>query len=315
MPEPILKNKDLDALVSNSGYRGESGLIDEIMLAKTTGKKIDPAGAFVTFAENNAAVRSGRRIRIVPEESSAFSVNRNIDDAAVASFGNQTLELIIENDDRKKVSDVTESPWKKIAALIITSQNGSKYAGTGWFISPRVLVTAGHCIFLHDAGGFAKEIEVIPAWNGNQKPFGSSSASNFYSSNGWVNDRNSDYDYGLIVLDGKADKRIGWFAFASAPDEYLNGKIVNVSGYPRDPDKYTYQYYHANEIIRSSRHKVYYTADTTGGDSGACLWLSLGENDRVVIGLHTTGGSTTNYGTRITDAMFNNFKKIKDEYK
>jgi len=313
MPEPVLDNPNLDDLISSDTYvsKGdeEAALIEPVLTAP-------PAvvtRTFATYTELHLPARTGSGVApqtIMPETSPL----RTLSDAAVGSFGDQTLELIIGNDDRKKVPDASELPWRKIAALVITSQSGSQYAGTACFISPRVLLTAGHCVFLHDAGGFAKKIEVIPAWGNNKQPFGKYEATLFKASNGWVNDRNSDYDYGIIILDEDAHPSIGWFAFAAASDEHLNQQIVNVCGYPHDPDKWPNQYYHAREIDRSSKHKIYYTADSTGGQSGAGLWLTLGETERVIVGIHTTGSSTTNFGTRITEPMFNNFKRVKDEY-
>ncbi|HEY9047143.1 MAG TPA: trypsin-like serine protease [Ohtaekwangia sp.] len=310
MPEPVLTIKDLDELISSDTYVPEED--SETEAAAITAPAQPVAGnAFATYTELNPLAKNGVSELTVTKET---ATTRTLSDAAVGSFGDQTLELIIGNDDRKKVPDPTEFPWRKIAALVITSQSGSQYAGTACFISPRVLLTAGHCVFLHDAGGFAKTIEVIPAWGNNKQPFGKYDATLFKASNGWVNDRNSDYDYGLIILDEKADINIGWFAFAAASDENLSNQIVNVCGYPHDPDKWPNQYYHSREIDRSSKHKIYYTADSTGGQSGAGLWLTLGETERVIIGIHTTGSSTTNYGTRITEPMFNNFKRTKDDY-
>ncbi len=310
MSKPKLENDDLDAIISSDDHG--PGVKAPEKETKSTKNKAQGKSNFPTFSELSTRKIGVTKTASVVESSTIDS--KQLLDSAVGSFGDQTLEMIIGNDDRKRVPDPMLSPWRKIAALIITSQSGSQYAGTGWFISPRVLVTAGHCVYLHDAGGFAREIEVIPCWNNSNKPFGQQTAKLFKSSNGWVNDRNSDFDYGLIVLDKAADARIGYFSFAAAADEYLNGKIVNVCGYPHDPDKWPNQYYHAREITRASEHKIYYDADSTGGQSGAGLWLNLGEEDRVAVGIHTTGSSTTNYGTRITKAMFNNFKEIKDGY-
>jgi V8-like Glu-specific endopeptidase len=314
MGEPVLVNSNLDAMISSDNYRQGSGVIrrNEEMTEITENVDVKVKKDFATYTELNVG-RVGPRKMTSHMESTVVS-KQPISDAAAASFGQPTLEMIIDNDDRKEVPDATLSPWRKIAALIITSQNGTQYAGTAWFISQRILITAGHCVFLHDAGDFAKTIEVIPAWHDNIKPFGSYTATRFQSSNGWVNDRNSDYDYGVIILDEDANSDIGWFAFAAAPDDYLNEKIVNVCGYPHDQGKWGNQYYHARAITRSSKHKVYYDADSTGGQSGAALWLTLGESERVAIGIHTTGSSTTNSGTRITNPMYENFKNIRNEY-
>src|SRR5690349_10259097 len=74
-------------------------------------------------------------------------------DVAVASFGNPlVLEAIIGNDDRVKVdrTALSQNPWRQICSLRITSQSNQVYVGTGWYIAPKVLATAGHCVFLQD---------------------------------------------------------------------------------------------------------------------------------------------------------------------
>ena len=43
-------------------------------------------------------------------------------------------------------------PWRVHASLLITAADGSNWIGTGWFVSPRVLVTAGHCVFIKGSG-------------------------------------------------------------------------------------------------------------------------------------------------------------------
>jgi len=233
-------------------------------------------------------------------------------DAAAGSYGNaKMLEVVIADDDRQQVMNVLENPWKKIAALRIKTKTVSVYAGTGWFISPTVVATAGHCVCLHDHGGWAQEIEVIPALNGSIEPFSSFKSRKFESSKGWIKERNSDYDYGVIILDQPIDPAIGWFSFAAPDNEYLKSNIANISGYPVDKDNATHQYYHARNISQASTRRLYYEIDTFGGQSGSPVWMNLGENERVVIGVHTAGSSTSNYGTRITEEVFKNLQTWK----
>ncbi len=311
MPLPVLTNNDLHKPVSNKGdgdKKTPSRNLNETELLEAEMPKL------VTFTEpgtrvSNTAERPEPALRkIIPFPASGMP-----DDAAFGSFGNsKLLEVVIADDDRELVTNVLESPWKKIAALRIQAKNGKTFVGTAWFISATVLATAGHCLFMHDEGGWPLQIEVIPALNGLERPFNSAFATRFESSNGWVNDRNSDYDYGVIILDQPISESIGWFSVAAAPDEYLKSNIANISGYPIDRDRATRQYYHARNIIRASSRRIYYEIDTYGGQSGAAIWMNLGEGDRVAIGIHTTGNSTSNFGTRITEEVFNNFKTWKN---
>src|SRR5882672_823815 len=79
--------------------------------------------------------------------------------ASLASFGTRAHpEIVIGDDDRRAVPEPTQSPWRHICALRIVSASGKEYVGTGWFAGPYTILTAGHCVYLHDDGGWAESI-------------------------------------------------------------------------------------------------------------------------------------------------------------
>ena len=51
--------------------------------------------------------------------------------------------------------------------------------------------------------------------------------------------------------------------------------------------------------------KVYYDIDTAGGQSGAAVYRVI-NGARMGIAIHAYGGATTNSGTRIITAVYNN---------
>jgi glutamyl endopeptidase len=310
MAAPVLSNKDLHKSISNYQSRN-SKVIKKVEVKEA--ERMNDISPIATFPEKASTIAKfdvrKKNVSIVGKDTSMLTAA--IDAAAGSTLIEKQLEVVIGDDDREKVSDVLDTPWRKIAALKIKAANGRTYVGTAWFISPRVLATAGHCVYMHEAGGWPQQIEVIPALNGDIRPYGQAISTKFESNNGWINDRNSDYDYGVIILDKALSEEIGWFAFAAAEDNYLNSNIANISGYPADLDKATKQYYHARKITRSSSRRIYYDIDTYGGDSGAPVWMNFGENKRVAIGIHTNGGSTSNFGTRITDEIYKNLQNWK----
>ncbi|MBO9658397.1 MAG: trypsin-like serine protease [Chitinophagaceae bacterium] len=239
---------------------------------------------------------------IVPDASSIKS----------ASFASYRTETVIGGDDRV-LANPRENPFNKICALRIRTKNGLMYVGTGWFISSNVLATAGHCVYLHDGGGWADQISVIPFLNGDESGVRSYTARKFHSSEGWVNDRNSDHDYGVIVLDEPVGDVSGWFSFASFPDSDLNTSVVNICGYPLDRDNATRQYIHGRKLVRASERRIYYDIDTFGGQSGCPAYLKLSNGKIYAIGIHTYGGATANYGSRINAEVFYNLQKWKHD--
>ncbi len=224
------------------------------------------------------------------------------------------LDSVIGADDRVRINPTTSFPWRAIAHLEIwTSGNTSANPNggcTGWFIGPHTVVTAGHCVYLHDSGGWARQIRVIPGRNGaNSLPYGSQISTSFRSVKGWTNDQDSRYDYGAIILpNNNLGNATGWFGFASLSDSSLRGMMANLSGYPGDK-AYGTQWFHARRITSVEARRVFYDIDSYNGQSGSPVWRYL-NGQRHGVAIHTNGtggcGGSVNCGTRITQPVFDN---------
>jgi glutamyl endopeptidase len=245
-------------------------------------------------------------------ESAAVVVDRAaVVDAAQAGFRKvDTVEVVIGDDDRRPVPDPTQSPWRHNCALRIKTKTNRNYVGTGWFIGPRTVMTAGHCVYIHDEGGWAQSIEVIPALDGDRKPFDSSRSSRFRAVDGWIERADSDFDYAAILLDDPLGEKTGWYGFAALDAATLQSADLNITGYPADRDRATRQYFHARRITRVTPRKIYYEIDTYGGQSGSCDYL-LANGNRVAVGIHTTGAAAANSGTLINQDVFENMRRWK----
>ena len=135
-------------------------------------------------------------------------------DEATVEEAARVLEVIIGTDDRLGISATIQIPWRRICALRITFPTGATYRGTGFFVGPRAVATAGHCVFIRSQGGWARRIEVIPGCNGTQRPFGQVVATSFRSVAGWVNQGKPESDYGCVVLPkGAFGGNFGYFGF------------------------------------------------------------------------------------------------------
>jgi V8-like Glu-specific endopeptidase len=222
-------------------------------------------------------------------------------------------EVILGSDDRVRVTAIDQYPWRCICALLITAQSGTQYIGTGWLVSPRVVLTAGHCVYMADEGGWVSQIEVMPGRNGTQRPNGSAISRDLRSVTGWTHDNDSDCDYGGILL--PADKRygdtLGWFGYAARDDDYLRGVSLNLSGYPGDGGKAPNQedgtqWYMSRGVKDVMARQFSYEIDTYGGQSGSPVWEMTTGGDRYGLGIHTWGTSVANGATRITQGVFDN---------
>jgi len=79
----------------------------------------------------------------------SFSFYSHADDAAA-----EIKTLFFNHDDRVKVSNPTQSPWDAIGQLETASGN----LCTATLISPRVALTAGHCLLTPPRGKADKAV-------------------------------------------------------------------------------------------------------------------------------------------------------------
>lgn len=234
-----------------------------------------------------------------------------LEDIGVASFGPPPplAETVHGRDDRIKITNTSIYPWRAIASLLITAKDGSRYIGTGWFIGPHTVMTAGHCVFIRNSGvpardGWVRYIDVMPGRNGSSLPYGSVRSSSFCSVTGWTIDGNENFDYGVIKLPNNLGNATGWFGFGVYSDADLKSCVGNIAGYPGDKPSGT-MWYDAHQIANVNSRKVYYDIDTYGGQSGSAVFR-IKNGGRYGIAIHCYGGTTTNSGTRIVRDVYNN---------
>ena len=221
---------------------------------------------------------------------------------------------MIGPDQRVKITNTNQYPWRAIASLLVTAQDGTRYFGTAWFVSPRLLLTAGHNVFMHDESGWAKSIQITPGRNGASAPFGSVTIADYRSTNGWVRDRNPDFDYGALLLPAASPlgTTVGWFGYEARSDANLKAKTVNVAGYPADKGGSTL-WWMADAITKVQPQSFGYKLDTAGGQSGAPAFIFFPDRGRIGVGVHTYGSSSGNTATRLTDGALRNVNAWKAE--
>jgi glutamyl endopeptidase len=232
-------------------------------------------------------------------------------DIGEASFGPPppVAETVHGPDNRVQIQTTAQYPWRVHASLLITAADGSRWIGTGWFIGPHTLMTAGHVVFIKNSGvagrdGWVRSIEVMPGRNGATLPYGRVISTNFRSVTGWTQNGDENYDYGAIILPTELGNTTGWLGFGVYGDADLLNSVGNISGYPGDKPAGT-QWYDARRIASVNGRKVYYDIDTAGGQSGSAVYRIV-NGSRYAFAIHAYGGATTNSGTRIITAVYNN---------
>jgi glutamyl endopeptidase len=241
-------------------------------------------------------------------------------DVGEASFGAPLAaaeDVIGGVDSRERAPDTRLYPWRVMCSLLITAADNSPWIGTGWFISPRTLITAGHCVHIKGSNvpgrnGWVKSVQVMPGRDGNSLPFGSVTSTVFRSVSGWINNGDQAFDYGAIILATPLGNTVGWLGLGVYPDAEILTVIGNISGYPNDKKdalKGT-QWYDAKRIADVDGRRVFYEIDTFEGQSGSPVYRAIGQQ-RFAFGVHAYGGTKSNSGTRITPEVFNNMVSWK----
>lgn len=181
---------------------------------------------------------------------------------------------VIGDDDRKEVGDASRPPFRMICSLEIRwTGDVDPFFGTGWFAGPRTVVTAGHCVFDHARSkGWAKSIAVMPGRRRESFPFGRLEATRFSATGEWTRSGAKAADLGCIHLDEPVGQRTGWLAFG-LPAGFDGQAALSVSGYSRRHARHSIQHYASGVGLGMADGRLFYTADTMGGASGAPVLL------------------------------------------
>ncbi|AXG79622.1 trypsin-like serine peptidase [Streptomyces paludis] len=238
--------------------------------------------------------------------------DESLRDIGEASFGPPAApETVHGPDDRVQITNTDVYPWRVHCFLEITAADGSRWIGTGWFLGPHTIATAGHVVFIKNSGvagrdGWVRSITVWAGRNGGSAPYGSVTSTDFRSVNGWTANGDENYDYGAIILPNDLGSTTGWFGFGVWSDADLVASVGNIAGYPGDKP-YGTLWYDARKIDSVGPRKVYYDIDTYGGQSGSAVYRIINGSDRYGVAIHAYGGATVNSGTRITTPVYDNY--------
>lgn len=163
-------------------------------------------------------------------------------------------------------------------------------------VGKSTILTAAHCFF--DGNKKVSSVTFIPGKNGSSNPYGSYASTKLhiptkykeaYAAN--QEDEKWKYDYALVELSGTPGAKLGYFALGGYNTQYSIEKLVGekaiVIGYPT-----TKMHRHKSDIIgyNSEKYQIYYTTDTSSGQSGAPVFIYTGTGAKYyIVAIHNGG--------------------------
>lgn len=221
--------------------------------------------------------------------------------AGDVEIGGQLIKAPCGAENRVPVPNTDAYPHSAICYLIM---NG-KYRGTGFFVSPDTIVTAGHCIF--GRFGYSRSVQIIPGRDDTNWPYGSVMASSLWVPREWRRRKSASFDYGVIKLSDKTvGEKVGHFEIASLTDQELLAAEITTAGYPSDIQPSRRQHINSGPCDAVSPQRLSYFLDTWRGASGSPVFLQRNGNP-VVVGIHNYG-HCPNRATRLNARVLADIK-------
>ena len=202
-------------------------------------------------------------------------------------------ERVVGIEDREIITTTDVYPWSAVCSLR-SRWGGAHYIGTGWMVTKNVVVTAGHNLFTRSSG-WADSVEVTPGRHGDHAPFGSCVTRVIRVAKEWFHFQRPAADIGVILCEEGLTRDPGYFGISATGEHIAIGKSVNISGYPKEtknPEHRMpmgeFQFHHSDLITGITDRRLAYQVDTSGGNSGAPVWVETNEGP-IVHGIHAYG--------------------------
>lgn len=222
-------------------------------------------------------------------------------------------ENVIGADTRSRVTTTESYPYNTVG-FIGNTYASSIFRGTGFIVSPYMVLTNGHMVYDIDEGGYATKIDFSPGqrqmFEGGEvtRPYGTLSASSWQTNTSYIDSLKNDpsvqfdYDYAAVFFNTSFSS-VGINTYMPLVFDIAAAGTINLAGYPAEVQgegNSRAMWHSSGNVLNNTDRILYYDADTSGGNSGSPIWQYFSDTAlRHIIALHAFGGSSRNGGPRL----------------
>jgi V8-like Glu-specific endopeptidase len=227
----------------------------------------------------------------------------------------EVSRAVVGTDDRVQISDSADYYRRVVGWLYMTYPNGEAGTCSGTLIGPASVITAAHCVYDHEGGGWATDVWFYPgATSLESLPFGGYQWADANVLSGFIDNYKGNYgtvlDWDLAVItlnpgqDGvNAGDALGWMGFMVDDGSEFAAEIL---GYPGDKPEGT-MWQSTCTIPTDYFYELFllHPCDTFAGSSGSSMFLTDAEGLPYIRAINVAEDETPiNYGVRLTPAYY-----------